>query len=584
MAQSDKPSIVIRAHPILRWGSLGMAGIFAIQLVWLMRQLLLFPSIDGSLLFTILLPIGADCLMIGLLIYYVILGWTMALIFDTTQLALRTIPLSSYRPFRIAYSEIVKVERAVGGYAFQIVTNRNAVLRFAGFEFEGGLNRPLMELAGRLPAEKFSDEALAAAQHKSRWTSAMIVFQTIGTPLILAVVLMGSGQYPSPLPTAWHKADLQVGLPSVRGVAADPDGSIWLLSDLGTEEYHIRHVSDGKPVDWAFPEEFAAIYRLGIARDRAGNPWVIDAGSIHRWDGTAWQTQAYPEGVRIGGWITVDGTTVWAVTYGAETKRIVKLDIGDGNLQTQFVDLPEGALGADSEIEWMKPGPDGSLAIAVADDSHYAFYLWEGGSWRKIADLEEERMTIFGGVQIDRDESGNIYVTQWYRKDGGRHAIGIFRPEQSAWNWSDVYFLDDKETLHQEVEQLLVDSSGRLWMVMKNNINHYTERSVCVFLEQGGEFHEIRHYTKDNSGMSGMPTLMAGNGRIWAVWDYAAWIDSRQQDLPQPLPEWLAFITGDAGFKARFVAEMILFFIIIALAIYMAVRPPWLKRSRPKED
>jgi hypothetical protein len=630
MNQSDKSTITIRARPILRWGSLVMAGIFAIQLVWLVGQLLLCPSVDGSLLFTIILPVAVDCLMIGLLIYYGFLGWTMALIFDTTQLALRTIPLSPYRPFRIAYSEIVKVEQALSGYAFQIVTTRNTILRFAGFEFEGGPNRSLMELAGRLPAEKFSDEALAAAQYKSRWTSAGILFQTMVFPILLSVVLMGSGLYPSLLPTAWHKEDIQTGLPSVRGAAADPDGSVWLISDLRLDEYHIRHVSDGGTSDWAFPEElsYVSIEKtpdsffsgehlpqsfLGIARDNSGNPWVIAGGSIHQWDGKAWQTHAYPDGARLGGEVEtpylflqefddliINGNLIWGVDSSVDGQRILRMDIGDGTLQTQFLDLPDDALSLNSRADWIKPGPDGSLAVYVSGDSYHAFYLWNDGQWTKIAELEEERAPEWN-ISIDRDDKGNIYMVQKPRETDSRSVIGIFRPDQTTWIWSDVYFISEKGKVYASIDRLIVDSSGRIWMTGDEFTNHqiqssYTElvnssgtfyeagEFIGVFQESDGIFQEVRHYTADNSGFSGTDLFMAHTGRIWAVGDYPAWIDSRQQDLPQPLPEWLAFITGDAGLKVRFAAEMILFFIIIVFAIYLAVRPPWSKHSRPKKD
>jgi hypothetical protein len=582
MAQSDKSSVVLRVHPLLRWGPFVLIAVFAIQLVWLIQQSLLFPSLNNFHLIEALF----DCLFIGGLIYLIVFSWTLAFRFDPAHLVLWTIPYPPYRSFRIAYSDIVTVERALGGYAFQIVTGRNTLLRLPGFELEGGLHRPLMELAKRLPAEKFSEEALAEAQHKTGWVSVVNVLSWVGLPLLLVVIQTGSGMYPSLIPTAWHKADIQTGVPSVESATEDPDGSIWLLSDLRLDEYHVRHVAEGGTSDWALPKQFYSYDHLGIARDQNGNPWVIDKTNIYQWDGTTWQTHAYPDGAQLGdvdrSWFTVEGSRIWGVDIGTNGRRILRMDVGDGSLQSQFLSLPEEALRLNSIAEWIKPGPEGSLAMYASGDQQHAFYLWAGGQWARITELEEERAPQWN-ITIDRDEKGNIYLVQKYRKEDGRPVIGVFRPDQSTWTWSGVYLKDESWIAYSQIQRVIVDTNGRIWTVVDESGNGRPPDYISVLEEAGGRYQEVRHYTEDNSGISGTDLIMTNTGRIWAVGDYPAWIDSRQTNLPQPLPEWLAFITGDAGSNVRFVAELILILAVFVLVIFSWIRSPQSKPSRPSK-
>ncbi|MGB7537864.1 MAG: hypothetical protein WBM17_04935 [Anaerolineales bacterium] len=225
-----------------------------------------------------------------------------------------------------------------------------------------------------------------------------------------------------------------------------------------------------------------------------------------------------------------------------------------------------------SPADWIQPGSDGSLAVYISGDFANAFYLWEDGKWAKITELEEARAPDLDNC-IDRDEKGNIFLLQKPRKEDGRPILGVFRPEQSKWTWSGLNFMDETMVKYLRVKDLAADSLGRIWVMVQELGNHYPDEFIGVFQEAGGKYQEVRHYTEDNAGFSGGQLLKGDDGRIWAIGDYPAWIDSRQQNIPQPLPEWLAFLTGRAGSNFRFAVEMgVLLLVILSSVIIWRYR------------
>ena len=94
--------------------------------------------------------------------------------------------------------------------------------------------------------------------------------------------------------TGWHNLSVADGLPggSVRGMAQDGDGALWLATGAGLSRYdgdrfHTYTAADGLPVD--------AVNALLVGRD--GSLWLGTGGGLTRFDGSHFSTYTTRDGL-----------------------------------------------------------------------------------------------------------------------------------------------------------------------------------------------------------------------------------------------------------------------------------------------
>jgi len=272
-----------------------------------------------------------------------------------------------------------------------------------------------------------------------------------------------------------------------------------------------------------------------VSGDREGQPimWLENA-SLHYRDGK-WNRVSYQGNLTSAYWGlegVVSGEQGWVIDgKDNNEKRILRIDALSG--QETVLDLPAEAVQQGLVPAQIRRAADGTLLVLFENENNERVYLLADDQWQ----VQEYPVTLPGARwarDFFLDADGALWVLL-LKTDGAWQVEKISRDGEFLVTSLPDSVEEDKFGLY---ETLFVDVYQRLWVAGYQR----GQSSMSVFNpEWKGDADELQRYTSLNSNyQQNMPTnlSLSTDGRIRAFGYSITSMDTNQQELPAPLPEW----------------------------------------------
>lgn len=356
------------------------------------------------------------------------------------------------------------------------------------------------------------------------------------------------------LNVAWNIYDRSLNTFGITAVRIDANNQPWFIRQLFGSSYELHHGIENRKNVWDLSFlTFEDANFASIAEDKSGNPWLILGERLAHWNGSEWKFIPTPFDADIKDFIcptvVVKNFIVWGLDNATEGKRIIKLDLREEQIQSQEIALPADLVSPESKFECIVSVGENDLLAVLSDEAQVGFYRLQDLEWHKITSFENEHThgPLINDVFVN--SKGEIWVvTKYWLED--RH-VGKFDPIKNSWIWFDVEVGPENSDryVHIEYNYLAVDGAGRIWISGTKYKNHLNTPMVGVFLETpDGVLKQVLEYTEDNSQVDTSllsRVLITEDQKIWTWYKQLVWIDSGQQVLPPPLPNWFVVLSDN---------------------------------------
>ena len=400
-------------------------------------------------------------------------------------------------------------------------------------------------------------------------------------------------------PVAWNISDRQANRFEIKAVTIDSHGSPWLIVQKlfrDGDDYELHHVTNNNVDIWDLPSlTFEEMMSVSVAKDNMDNPWLLVGKRLAHWDGTKWVFSSTPLDASIHDYlppsVAIKDSIVWGIDYSEkkeEGKRIVWLDLGQEPIQSREVLLPAGLDEQKYKFEGIiSTGKDNLLAV-LSDDMEVSIYRLQNFEWQKITSFQKEQASnlYIRDIVVDLNDQIWVVVNPWVKNDG--KLVGKYDPKNNIWTWFDIEPQSDVANRFFDYGFIGVDNLGRVWLSAvqygpdgsraalfgpsNGDLLGYETDTLGVYEENSeNKLVEIRHYTSKNSHLetSRVSRLILGSDeKIWTWGKQLVWMDSRQQLLPKPLPNWFVAL---AKLRMR-ISILSLAFLIIVFAMQWHIR------------
>ncbi len=378
---------------------------------------------------------------------------------------------------------------------------------------------------------------------------------------IVLVLLNWRGVLPA---VAWNIADRSWNRDEIRAAILGSQGDPWFIAhkSWGNNRYELRHITGKQVVSWKLPASalkqimFAAIAE-GKDKD---HPWLILGDELAHWDGSQWvftpmPLQADLESYSSCASVASRGATVWGIDQATKSSRLIRLDLDREPIQAHEILLPEGLSSQNYRFYCLIPTNGNGLLAVLTDGTQQDFYQLENSAWQRITSFQVEKDAL-GISDVTSDSGGRLWVLLG-RWAPGVH-VGKYDPQANTWTWYEIEVQPEVTDRVLDYGHIAVDGLGRVWLSADQykplsatdttiGSHNYETHAVGVFEETTDhKLVELRHYTTANSSLQTSPLariIVGPDQRIW-TWDQQlVWMDSSQQELPQPATRWFLTLT-----------------------------------------
>jgi len=461
---------------------------------------------------------------------------------DTPARISRFLP-GYFKPFVLDYARIKMVSKGRRNIAIlDIVDMDGRVAHLAPLLFgkEAG-DEVLAELRRHLVPECFDDglEIKTLVPQVSRGNKVIIFVWLIAMVVYLLPIFFLNGDFRphSWLTTAWKLEHWPAQYERAWAYSVDGKSGFWVLASRAWNGYRAYHYPDGMEQVWDFPRQDAR-YPTQVSGDRDGQPiiWMENA-SLHYRDGK-WSEVAY-QGNLISGYWDLDSVVVgeqgWMIGGKGEEKRILRIDALSG--QETALDLPADAVQQGLSPSRIRRAMDGALLVMFHNENSACVYLLAQDQWQAQR-YPVSWLAASGARDFFLDADGALWVL--FETDGAWQ-VEKAGPGGEFWVTGLPDFHDGDGS--EKYDALFVDAYQRLWVAGYQKGLHF----MAVFAPGWkGNADELQRYTSLNSNyQQGRPFTnpsMLMDGRIWAFGGNITSMDTNQQELPVPLPEWFVVL------------------------------------------
>jgi signal transduction histidine kinase/ligand-binding sensor domain-containing protein len=320
--------------------------------------------------------------------------------------------------------------------------------------------------------------------------------------------------------------------PTVRTIFEDDEGSIWIGSNGGLEQFRA-----GPFINWDKRHGLDDDYVRVIFEDRDGVRWAGAANGLHRWDGSAWMKEGNGGPAGVLSIEQSDDGTRWLGTsnglYRMSGETTTLLTVEDGLSNNGIRDVHQDRRGdvwvatdfgisrihRDGRIESFAghPGIGGyALAIAETGDGRLWFATgvglaeFAGGTFKVHAAPKALPSNRLFGVEADADHPGTV----WVITDGD--GLIRFRNGKASVITAAHGLVTDK------IVSVVDDRAGRLWFGTVRGVFGVAKRELNAVAD-GTSVRVVSQFFDENDGLgsrqcngaSNPAALRTRDGRIW---------------------------------------------------------------------
>ncbi|PYQ25891.1 MAG: hypothetical protein DMF56_26165 [Acidobacteria bacterium] len=327
--------------------------------------------------------------------------------------------------------------------------------------------------------------------------------------------------------------------PTVRAIAEDDEGSLWIGSNGGLEQFRA-----GMFISWDRRHGLEDDFVRTIYEDRGGIRWVGAADGLYRSDGNRWiKEPGAPAGV-LSMEDSVDGTrsadvTRWIGTSnglyrisGGSTKL---LTVADGLSNNGIRDIHQDRKGdvwvatdfsvnridRNGRIENFagRPGIGAGYALAIAESGDGRLWFatglglaeFNGTTFTLHAAPKELPSNRLFGIEADANDPGTVWVITdgdgLIRFRGGKASVITMRDGLAT----------------DKILSLVDDRRGRLWFGTGRGVFAASKRELNAIADHAIGAHVVSRFFDENDGLgsrqcNGASTpsaLRTRDGRIW---------------------------------------------------------------------
>jgi signal transduction histidine kinase/ligand-binding sensor domain-containing protein len=249
---------------------------------------------------------------------------------------------------------------------------------------------------------------------------------------------------------------------SVSALMEVPDGGLWVGFDRGGASF----LKNGQVTNYSASDGFPVSSVRCFARDQSGTIWAAAVGGLARLEGQRWKIthgdSNYP--AKTAWYLLVDREgTLWVAT-GSQI-----LFLPNGEKKFQDPGIRAGSVYALTEA------PDGTI-LFDADDKVSSFRRNKDGKVELLSNINIAASAMI----FDRD--GGLWIG-----DKGVSRIASFSEFHSS--KADVERFHEADGLsNEEVEAILEDREGNIWVATDGGLDRFRPRNVTWFPLRNGPF------------------------------------------------------------------------------------------------
>ena len=532
-----------------------------------------------------LLPLVMMAFVLGITGYMAAVWWSERIIFAETFVERRGVPHAMLRKGRLAYDDIRQVRRAMRNVLL-LEPKEGKPWIIAVKQYDAGVAGILEELRRHVAAERMEPGLEETLMLRDRRDRGMKWLNILGGALMLVAGLVMLNSVFGGIPSTWRPvAGLSRSL-RVEGYEIGDDNSVWIvthevLADMeDLSDLTVRRLAPRADISLQLPptsevsppEADVSPYFAELHLDRTVRPWVEFRYEdlLLRWSGEEWEPYRPSEGVLEPGMefaAFADGV-LWYGSFGEP--RLTSLDPANGVAvehvlgEEESGDYPHILSRPDSLMVWdYRARSDGAPTFVV---DYYADGTWSGWIPVEMPSTEED---LGWPESYALDQEGNLYLLLTPGEpcyDGALHGwLGRWDVTRQDWEWRRLA-IAERCRPSSDFRGVLVDHLGRPWVQSRRSVAVYP---AAIFGTPARDARPLFIYTEENSGYERGRLRLDGRGRVWAGGDSGAplWIDASGDELPKPLPGWLAFFLGTPwGGNVLMYVGLILFLVSIAVA------------------
>ncbi|MBN1438015.1 MAG: hypothetical protein JW929_01290 [Anaerolineales bacterium] len=451
-------------------------------------------------------------------------------------------------------------------------------LKLTPFVYEGREKRLLAQFEKRLPEkiEPGLEQALLVFIKYDKLSYSLQIGMQV---LLFSLVILLTGLDLVRPYFGWPNAVSHQWGTFYRAFSVDKHGAVWFVTkNVNSDAVQVGRLLDGSVDRWDIPSEALAddleVYGTrAVFGNSTGNPVLLLDKAVLFWTGTEWLRKPIP------------GDFYWSrgISISEDVLRFIQYEDGIYQLRS----CPFEAQGCDTlpvpEVI-AAPGANlvfygGSLIVAGPEEGPITFYRNEDGRWDPVAgplDLNENSLLAwtFSG-------DGTLWVLRGFSTGGhirdyrlGPLAFGHWDAAANEWHWYAVNPFP--EGLAQEIDGITVDPRGRIWIYGRYTTPKVSLGYAAAAYVVHDEFADlVVRYTDSNSNLQKGGIVQGPDGRLWSADSALVSLDATTEDLPAPLPAWIADLDNTT---VMFVLLGVLFVVEAAYFIVQAV----MKREEKK--
>ncbi|MFN8402708.1 MAG: hypothetical protein U0V48_04030 [Anaerolineales bacterium] len=438
----------------------------------------------------------------------------------------------SYFTGEIQFNTIWKIE--VAGWAkpgHAEVYLRDGKRIFLGFRVLENNTEFMKQLASHLSPDQFGAGTDFLGKPRRFKTLVWVIYTIV-------LISLSAGYLHDPFINIWKSTiwNEELSALATYGISSDRDGSIWVSTGAYRDDAYIWHLSTDGRQHWKFPANLCDRCLLhSVSHTSEGYPVVLDTGSerstIFKWDGQQWAEKR----VEINFFsrnVNSYETRVW----GEQNGQIVYWDFSTDKMGN--VPFPPDVIEQDMQIFDYKVIDDSVLVYFFERDVSETIYKLSNGQWSEAAYSNPVGDTA---MAYGLDDHGTIWAVKSIDSEKRQILLGYFDTDSETWIWQDIgQFFNYPLAFFKDVA---VDSLGRVWIAgVYEGIDEETRFLEFVkVVSWSDDVSEVVEYNENNSNFENISSLtVTSDGRIWASDLNLLWLDATTEQLPAPLPDWVA--------------------------------------------
>jgi hypothetical protein len=544
------------------------------------REKLLWPAAAAAFMIlwiSFVVSYGGDWLTYffllfpAMFLYLSLAAWKFRATFGESKFSVRPFLYQGFSTCRYSYAEIQRIERGSRKSILRILDGQGGFYELPCGSLEGGINRVIDEFERRLPADKI-EPAIREPLAGNNWLDGAqaVLWSLVVFGWAMYFLASMNRQYLL-LPLGWNRGDYSANRFEVEGIKIDSLGDPWLLSwqSYDTNLWQIRHITGQETEIWDVPGlNTGDRLNFGIMQDSRNQPWLIFEKRLSHWEGGQWVDYPFPEDADWfspgDGPLTQPDSILWRLAPSKD--HLLRLDLRAAPPQAKKLPLPDAALPGGYSLDRLFGVSENELIALFDRKADAGLFRYRENQWEELTIIAGEEPSYSYIRDSTLDSKGQIWIL--LMTGIAEKTIGKYDPADNSWTWYATPFPASSGG-NYEFTNILLDARGRLWLTERFFGPKAGADKLAVFEEDpAGAWKEIRRYTEDNSGFQSMAIAynpQAPGGRIWTWGRQVYWIHGDADELPSPLPEWLAFLNGSEGgvWTMGFILALILLILVL---------------------